>query len=58
MAMKLMRNADRKLTDKINTDSNLLPTGEVICKLPEVEPLIEILAKVSDKDRRILALIA
>ena len=29
-AMELMRHSDRKLTDKIYTDSNLLPLGEVV----------------------------
>ena len=31
----LMRHSDRKLTDIINTDSNLLQTGEVIRNLPD-----------------------
>ena len=30
MAMELMRHSDRKLTDKIYTDVNLLPLGETI----------------------------
>ena len=44
-AMELMRHSDRKLTDKIYTDSNLLPTGEVIRNLPDEEPLTEISGK-------------
>jgi hypothetical protein len=48
--MELMRHSDRKLTDKIYTDSNLLPTGEVIRNLPNNEPLAEI----SGTDRQIL----
>ena len=44
-AMELMRHSDRKLTDKIYTDSNLLPTGEVIRNLPDDEPLTEISGK-------------
>ena len=43
--MELMRHSDRKLTDKIYTDSNLLPTGEVIRNLPDEEPLTEISGK-------------
>ena len=53
--MELMRHSDRKLTDKIYTDSNLLPTGEVIRNLPDDEPLIEILTEISGTDRQILA---
>jgi hypothetical protein len=45
-----MRHSDRKLTDKIYTDSNLLPTGEVIRKLPDYEPLTEILTEISGTD--------
>ena len=48
-AMELMRHSDRKLTDKIYTDSNLLPTGEVIRNLPDDEPLTEILTEISGK---------
>ena len=48
-AMELMRHSDRKLTDKIYTDSNLLPTGEVIRNLPDDETLIEILTNISGK---------
>ncbi|MDA8774211.1 hypothetical protein N9N13_00665 [Opitutales bacterium] len=44
-----MRHSDRKLTDKIYTDSNLLPTGEVIRNLPDDEPLTEILTEISGK---------
>ena len=49
VAMELMRHSDRKLTDKIYTDSNLLPVGEVIRNLPDEEPLIEILTEISGK---------
>ena len=52
--MELMRHSDRKLTDKIYTDSNLLPTGEVIRNLPDDEPLIEILTEISGTDRQML----
>ena len=45
--MELMRHSDRKLTDKIYTDSNLLPTGEVIRNLPDDGPLTEILTEIS-----------
>ena len=45
-----MRHSDRKLTDKIYTDANLLPTGEVIRNLPDEEPLTEI----SGTDRQML----
>ena len=47
--MELMRHSDRKLTDKIYTDSNLLPVGELIRNLPDEEPLIEILTEISGK---------
>ena len=47
--MELMRHSDSKLTDKIYTDSNLLPTGEVIRNLPDDEPLTEILTEISGK---------
>jgi hypothetical protein len=33
--MELMRHYDRKLTDKVYTDSNLLTLGEVIRSLPD-----------------------
>ena len=46
-----MRHSDRKLTDKIYTDANLLPTGEVIRNLPDEEPLTEI----SGTDRQMLS---
>ena len=52
--MELMRHSDRKLTDKIYTDSNLLPTGEVIRNLPDDEPLTEILTNLPDSDRQML----
>jgi len=48
-AMELMRHSDRKLTDKIYTDSNLLPVGEVIRNLPDDGPLTEILTEISGK---------
>ena len=47
--MELMRHSDRKLTDKLYTDSNLLPTGEVIRNLPDDENLIKILTNISGK---------
>ena len=47
--MELMRHSDQKLTDKIYTDSNLLPTGEVIRNLPDDGPLTEILTEISGK---------
>ena len=47
--MELMRHFDRKLTDKIYMDSNLLPVGEVIRNLPDDGPLTEILTEVSGK---------
>ena len=47
--MELMRHSDRKLTDKIYTDSNLLPTGEVVRNLPDDENLIKILTNISGK---------
>ena len=47
--MELMRHSDRKLTDKIYTDSNLLPVGEVIRNLPDDGPLTEILTEISGK---------
>ena len=50
-----MGHSDHKLTDKIYTDSNLLPTGEVIRNLPDEEPLIEILTRISGTDRQILS---
>ena len=51
-AMVLMRHSDRKLTDKIYTDSNLLPLGEVVRNLPDEENLIEILTEISGKTSR------
>ena len=50
--MELMRHSDRKLTDKIYTDSSLLPTGEVVRNLPDEENLIEILTEISGKTCR------
>ena len=52
--MELMRHSDRKLTDKIYTDSNLLPMGEVVRNLPDDEPLIKILTEISAQDRQML----
>ena len=46
-AMDLMRHSDRKLTDIIYTDSNLLQTGEVIRNLPNDKILTEILTEIS-----------
>ena len=48
-AMELMRHSDRKLTDKLYTDSNLLPLGEVVRNLPDDENLIKILTNISGK---------
>ena len=48
-AMELMRHSDPKLTDKIYTDSNLLPVGKVIRNLPDEEPLTEILTDIFGK---------
>ena len=44
-----MRHSDRKLTDKIYTDSNLLPIGEVVRNLPDDSNLIKILTNISGK---------
>ena len=44
-----MRRFDRKLSDKIYTDSNLLPMGEVVRNLPDDENLIKILTNISGK---------
>ena len=44
-----MRHSDRKLTDIIYTDSNLLQTGEVIRNLPNDKILTEILTEISGK---------
>ena len=41
--------SDRKLTDIIYTDSNLLQTGEVIRNLPDDKILTEILTEISGK---------
>jgi len=45
--MELMRHTDRKPTDKIYTESNLLPLGEVVRSLPDEENLIKILTNIS-----------
>ena len=50
--MELMRHSDRKLTDKIYTDSNLLPLGVVVRNLPDEENLINILTEISGKTCR------
>jgi len=47
--MELMRHSDPKLTDKIYTDSNLLPLGEVVRNLPDEGPLTNILTNISGK---------
>ena len=49
MAMELMRHSDRKLTDRLYTDVNLLPLGETVRNLPAEEPLIHILTHISGK---------
>jgi hypothetical protein len=49
MAMELMRHSDRKLTDKIYTDVNLLPLGETVRNLPAEEDLTHILTNISGK---------
>ena len=46
--IKMMRQSDRKLTDKIYTETNLIPVGEVIRNLPDNGPLPEILEMISD----------
>jgi len=48
-AMELMRHSDRNLTDKVYTDTNLLPLGEVVRKLPDIQPLTDILTEISGK---------
>ena len=48
-AMELMRHSDRKLTDKLYTDTNLLPTAQVVRNLHEDENLIKILTNISGK---------
>ena len=50
--MESMCHSDSKLTDKIYTDSNLLPTGEVIPNLFDDGPLTEILTTISGKSGR------
>ena len=52
MAMELMRHSDRKLTDKIYTDVNLLPLGETVRNLPVEENLTHILTNISGKTCR------
>jgi len=47
--MELMRHSDRKLTDKLYTDSNLLPLGEVVRNLHDDENLFKILTNISGK---------
>ena len=47
--MELMRHSDRKLTDKLYTDTNLLPTAQVVRNLHEDENLIKILTNISGK---------
>lgn len=42
VAMELMRHSDRKLTDKIYTDSSLLPLKEVVSKLPKLPQVSQI----------------
>jgi len=44
VAMELMRHSDRKLTDKVYTDTTLLPLQEEVRKLPQ---LIQILTQIS-----------
>lgn len=52
VAIELMRHSDRKLTDKIYTDSNLLPLGESVRSLPDEEALTDILTDISGKTGR------
>ncbi len=47
-----MQHSDRMLTDKICSDSNLLPLGEVVRNLPGEENLIKILTEISGKMRQ------
>jgi len=47
--MELMRHTDRKLTDQIYTNSNLLPVGEMVSKMPNQDQLTEILTEISGK---------
>ena len=49
LAMDLMRHSDRKLTDKIYTDTQMLPTAEAVNKLPAEEALTGILTVISGK---------
>ena len=48
--IKMMRQSDRKLTDKIYTETNLIPVGEVIRNLPDDGPLTEILEMISGQN--------
>ena len=50
--MELMRHSDRKLTDKLYTDTNLLPTAQVVRNLHEDENLIKILTNSSGNASR------
>ena len=45
----MIRQSDRKLTDKIYTETNLIPVGEVIRNLPDNGPLPEILEMISSQ---------
>ena len=47
--MELMRHSDQNLTDKVYTDTNLLPLGEVVRKLPDIQPFTDILTEISGK---------
>ena len=47
--MELMCHSDRKLTDRLYTDTNLLPTAQVVRNLHEDENLIKILTNISGK---------
>jgi len=49
VAMELMRHSDRKLTDKIYTDSSLLPLKEVVSKLPKLPQGSQIVIQISGK---------
>ena len=53
-----MRQSDRKLTDKIYTETNLIPVGEVIRNLPDDGPLTEILEMISGQSGQILSKLA
>ncbi len=49
VAMELMRHSDRKLTDKIYTDSSLLPLAEAVRGLPELPQVSHIRAQICGK---------